>query len=96
MTLKNTNGDLLMPGRAVPVVELNLKPPAFDRVESRQIALAEKDSLQTASIQVLTKRNEEANRRIQHLEELVIKKDEHIMQLVDIVIEKLGEGDVDR
>jgi hypothetical protein len=91
-----------MPG--VTIADLDLKPPSpigGDWVESKtegwneelQAALAEKDSLQAASIQVLTKRNEEANRRIQRLEELVNSKDERIMQLVDIIIEKLGGFD---
>jgi hypothetical protein len=56
-------------------------------------AMAEKDSLQVASIQVLTKRNAEANVRIQQLEALVDKKDERIERLVDIVIKKLGGFD---
>lgn len=72
-----------------------------DWVESKQRgwseklneALAEKDSLQAASIKVLTKRNEQANQRIQQLEELVNKKDERIERLVDIIIKKLGGFD---
>lgn len=85
------------------VADPNLKPPAVrgDWVESKERgwsdeinkAIAEKDSLQQASIQVLTKRNEQANQRIQQLEELVTEKDERIMQLVDIIIEKLGGFD---
>ncbi len=57
-------------------------------------AIEERDSLKKASIQVLTKRNEEAQARIKELEELNNKKDERIMQLVDIIIKKLGGFDV--
>lgn len=94
-------------GSAVAAIaDLNLAPPTMplaeiDWVESKQRgwngelkeAMEEKDSLQVASIKVLTKRNEQANQRIQQLEELVNKKDERIERLVDIIIKKLGGFD---
>ena len=89
----------------IPLVVVDQKPklPALDGdwAESKtegwnkqlQEVLNEKDSLQAAAVQVLTKRNEEANRRIQQLEELVNKKDERIERLVDTIINKLGGFD---
>ena len=61
--------------------------------EELQQALAEKDSLLVASVDVLSKRLKEAERRNQELETLITNKDERIMRLVDIIIHKMGGSD---
>lgn len=101
---KNISAPVYGPMPVVTDLELgSVTGPKGDWAESKEQGwskelnevLAEKDSLQAASIQVLTKRNEHANHRVQQLEALVDAKDERINKLVDIIINKLGGFDGD-